>query len=276
MIFNTTALVLSLKAIRNRIRMQEKEEGEMNPQGGFCFPPPPNPPNWLQLTHPEVIETFGQGSMLGRNLLIEVLVETWLQRDEPGQRGEVIHSFCKRKKGSVIRQGASGSKHPHPRLSKRGASRGCVQRKAASCDCSFPHFPHHQCNVHSLNPLCSSKKKRCRLSPTEFAGWFYSFYCSLAFMAINFWQSFYKHVSLKIVNHLDRSSWTQKLQSSLFKYFCLRLHVCKCISNIWLLFKIFYTYIHTYHLSLGSNMLPSRWLRIMIERNYNWKLQPLV
>lgn len=42
------------------------------------------------LTHPEVVEPLGHGAVLRRDLRVEVLVETWLQGDELGQRGEVV------------------------------------------------------------------------------------------------------------------------------------------------------------------------------------------
>lgn len=46
------------------------------------------------LTHPEVVEALGHAEMLGRDVCLEVLVETWLQWDELGQRWEVVHFLC--------------------------------------------------------------------------------------------------------------------------------------------------------------------------------------
>lgn len=46
------------------------------------------------LTHPEVVEALGQAEMLRRDVCLEVLVETWLQRDEFGQWWEVVHFLC--------------------------------------------------------------------------------------------------------------------------------------------------------------------------------------
>lgn len=46
------------------------------------------------LTHPEVVEALGHAEMLGRDVCLEVLVETWLQWDEFRQRWEVVHLLC--------------------------------------------------------------------------------------------------------------------------------------------------------------------------------------
>lgn len=46
------------------------------------------------LTHPEVVEALGHAEMLGRDICLKVLVETWLERDEFGQRWEVVHFLC--------------------------------------------------------------------------------------------------------------------------------------------------------------------------------------
>lgn len=48
----------------------------------------------IALTHPEVVEALGQAEMLRRDVCFEVLVETWLQWDEFGQRWEVVHFLC--------------------------------------------------------------------------------------------------------------------------------------------------------------------------------------
>lgn len=42
------------------------------------------------LTDPQVVESLAHGAMLFRDLLIKVLVETWLQGDEPRYWREVI------------------------------------------------------------------------------------------------------------------------------------------------------------------------------------------
>lgn len=59
-------------------------------------PPPPSTahPHPTALTHPEVVEALGHAEMLGRNVCLKVLVETWLQGDEFGQWREVVHFFC--------------------------------------------------------------------------------------------------------------------------------------------------------------------------------------
>lgn len=58
--------------------------------------PPPSTahPHPTALTHPEVVEALGHAEMLGRNVCLKVLVETWLQGDEFGQWREVVHFFC--------------------------------------------------------------------------------------------------------------------------------------------------------------------------------------
>lgn len=52
-----------------------------------------DPPS-IALTHPEIVEALGHAEVLGRDVCLKVLVETWLQWDEFGQWWEVVHSFC--------------------------------------------------------------------------------------------------------------------------------------------------------------------------------------
>lgn len=58
------------------------------------LPPAMAHPHPTALTHPEVVEALGHAEMLGRDVCLKVLVETWLQGDEFGQRWEVVHFLC--------------------------------------------------------------------------------------------------------------------------------------------------------------------------------------
>lgn len=73
------------------------EPGLQAPHPDALFPPPLHPmahPHPTPLTHPEVVEALGHAEMLRRNVCLKVLVETWLQGDEFGQRWEVVHFLC--------------------------------------------------------------------------------------------------------------------------------------------------------------------------------------
>ena len=59
------------------------------------FSPVLDHPHPTALTHPEVVEAFGHAEMLRRDISLEVLVETWLKRDEFGQWWEVVHLLCR-------------------------------------------------------------------------------------------------------------------------------------------------------------------------------------
>lgn len=62
--------------------------------GYLTLVPHLDPPS-IALTHPEVVEALGHAEVLGRDVCLKVLVETWLQWDEFGQWWEVVHSFCR-------------------------------------------------------------------------------------------------------------------------------------------------------------------------------------
>lgn len=48
---------------------------------------------FIQLTDPHMIDSLHQKLVIDGNFISKILVETWFQRDELGERWEVIHLF---------------------------------------------------------------------------------------------------------------------------------------------------------------------------------------
>lgn len=84
-----------------QVRLKDPGLGAPRPNAQHLpAPPSPAPQFWnphpTALTHPEVVEALGHAEMLRRDVGLEVLVETWLKRDEFGQWWEVVHLLCRR------------------------------------------------------------------------------------------------------------------------------------------------------------------------------------